>query len=121
MSVRGASIVFKLNIFKLIGYGLTGFPAINKSAEQVNGSAVLVKWTPPITGQCPVQAYSVYSKEMSSIEWTSIKVAKKTTQYVLQLICNKVYEIGVTAWSTNGETSLNNNMLWKVTTGGGNS
>ncbi|KAL9970180.1 hypothetical protein ACROYT_G022513 [Oculina patagonica] len=97
---------------------LRGFPVLNNSANQVNGSAVLVKWTPPITGQCPVHAYSIYYKEVSSTEWTSIKVTENTTQYVLQLICNKEYEIGVTAWNMNGETSLNDSKLWKVTTGG---
>ncbi|XP_078373558.1 uncharacterized protein LOC144657125 [Oculina patagonica] len=97
---------------------LRGFPVLNKSANQVNGSAVLVKWTPPITGQCPVHAHSIYYKEVLSTEWTSIMVMKNTTQYVLQLICAKEYEIGVTAWNTNGETSLNDSKLWKVTTGG---
>jgi len=100
---------------------LLGFPVINKTANQVNDSVVLVKWTAPITGQCPVHAYSVYHKEVTSTEWTSVKVTENTTQYILRLICKKDYEIGVTAWSTNRETSLNDSRLWKVTTGGGNS
>ena len=100
---------------------IVGFPVINKTANQLNESVVLVKWTAPITGQCPVHAYSVYHKEVTSTEWTSVKVTKNTTQYILQLICKRDYEIGVTAWSTNGETSLNDSRLWKVTTGGGNS
>ena len=73
-----------------------------------------------MTGQCPVHAYSIYYREANFTEWTSIKVTGNTTQYILQLICNKKYEIGVTAWNTNGETSLNNSRLWNATTGGGN-
>ena len=100
-----------------------GFPVINKTANQVNDSVVLVKWTAPITGQCLVHAYSVYYKEVTSTEWTSVRVTSNTTQYILRdrLICKTDYEIGVIAWSTNGETSLNDSRLWKVTTGGGNS
>ena len=97
-----------------------GFPVINQTANQVNDSVVLVKWTAPITGQCPVHAYSVYHKEVTSTEWTSVNVTKNETQYILHLICKREYEIGVTAWSKSGETSLNDSRLWKVTVGGGN-
>ena len=112
-------LCFNLNDF----HHPTGFPVVNKSANQVNDSVIMVKWTAPITGQCPVHAYSVYYKEVTSAEWTSVKVTKNTTQHILRdrLICKKDYEIGVTAWSKNGETSLNDIRLWKVTTGGGNS
>lgn len=101
-------------------YHETGLPVISKYANKVKGYAVLVKWTPPIQGQCLVHAYSIYYRETSSSEWTSTKVTKNTTHYILQLICQKEYEIAVTAWSTNGETSLNDSKLWKVITVGGN-
>ena len=68
-----------------------------------------------------MDAYSVHHKEVTSTEWRSVNVTNNTTQYILRLICKKDYEIGVSAWSTNGETSLNDSRLWKVTTGGGNS
>ena len=98
-----------------------GFPVINKTANQLNDSVVLVKWTAPITGQCQVHAYSVYYREVASTQWTSVKMIKNTTQYILRLMCKKDYEIGVTAFGSSGETSLNDSRLWKVSTGGGNS
>jgi len=97
---------------------LRGFPVINKTANQLNDSVVLVKWTAPITGQCQVHEYSVYYREVASTQWTSVKMTKNTTQYILRLMCKKDYEIGVTAFGSSGETSLNDSRLWKVTTGG---
>ena len=110
-----------INFEEVLFLNFPGFPVINKTANQVNDSVVLVKWIAPITGQCPVHAYSVYHKEVTSTEWQRANVTKNTTQHILSLICKKDYEIGVTAWSTTGETSLNDSRLWKVTTGGGNS
>ena len=87
-------------------------------------TAVEVKWTAPLEGQCPVHAYSVYYREESSgttpRQWTlAVKVKVNTTRYLLQLMCRKNYEVMVTAWNSNGETSLNESKTWKVATGGG--
>lgn len=116
-----ARFIFAINFEEVLFLNVPGFPVINKTANQVNDSVVLVKWTAPITGQCPVYAYSVYHKEVTSTEWKRANVTKDTTHYILSLICKKDYEIGVTAWSKNGETSLKDSRLWKITTGGGNS
>ena len=113
--------MYFINFEEVLFFNVPGFPVINKTANHVNDSVIMVQWTAPITGQCPVHAYSVYYKEVTSTEWTSVKVTKNTTQHILSLICKKDYEIGVTARSKNGETSLNDIRLWKVTTGGGNS
>ena len=101
---------------------VTGFPVIDKYTNQVKSSIVLVKWMPPLQGQCPVHAYSIYYKN-SAINWTSTSprmLPKNSTTYHLQLFCRTAYQIAMTAWNSNGESSLKDSRVWKVTTGGGN-
>lgn len=99
---------------------LRGFPVIDKYTNQVKSSIVLVKWMPPLQGQCPVHAYSIYYKN-SAINWTSTSprmLPKNSTTYHLQLFCRTAYQIAMTAWNSNGESSLKDSRVWKVTTGG---
>lgn len=99
---------------------LRGFPVIEKFANQVKNSVVLVKWMPPLQGQCPINAYSIYFKN-SDTNWTPTsprKLPKNTTTYLLKLFCHTAYQIAVTAWSSQGESSLEDSRVWKVTTGG---
>ena len=96
---------------------------LNK-AKEVAGTAVVVRWEPPLEGACPVMSYNVYYREVISqavkSKWNTVTVSRNATIHTLQLNCRKEYEIAVTSLNTHGESDLKDSRTWRFKTLGGN-
>jgi len=97
---------------------LLDFAQISAETEKNN---ITVSWKAPFGGECPVRRYTVYYRVMegnNTSAWKEIIVSSYQLQITLQLKCHRMYEIAVTAWSSNGETARNQSK--RVPTWGGN-
>ncbi|KAJ7323431.1 hypothetical protein OS493_031628 [Desmophyllum pertusum] len=99
-----------------------GFPQIIKAVS--GKSNVTVSWEYPFDGECPVTRYTVYYREVmeqwisAGRGWKEVIVSRYKLQTTLQLKCRKVYEIAITAWSSQGETPRNRSKPEMVQTRG---
>ena len=96
---------------------------LNKDKE-VAGTAVVVRWEPPLERACPVMSYKVYYGEMFSqvekVHSNMVNVSRNATSFTLQLNCGKEYEIAVTSLNNHGESDLKDSRTWRFKTPGGN-
>ena len=98
---------------------LLDFPQILSAVT--DKSNITVNWTAPFDGDCPVTSYTVYYRvveRMYTNVWKEVTLSSYQLQITLQLKCQKMYEIEVTAWSSYGETTREQSQV--VPTWGGN-
>ena len=101
-----------------------GVPVVINRAEEVTGGTVVVRWEPPLDGACPVVQYKVYHREVipqgDKKNWNSVTVNRNATNYTIQLICGREYEIAVTSLAAQRESNFHESRIWKFKTKGGN-
>lgn len=103
---------------------ILGIPVIVNTTKIVTGRIVVVVWEPLFEGACPIDRYTVYYREVMSprikSEWHSITMYRNTTSYILQLNCNKEYDVAVTSRNGYGESNLSESKIWNFKTVRGN-
>ena len=100
-----------------------GVPKIANENRDVSGGTVVIRWTPPLEGACPVVRYTIHFRVKQASKskiWNSVNVSRNATSYTLHLInCTKKYEIALTSFNGYKESALSESKRWKFKTGGG--
>ena len=97
-------------------------PVINNKETEINGCDVNLTWSPLRRQACPITKYRIYHREKESqeneAEWSQIPISQVTRTFrVIPLICNKKYEIAVSAFNGKTESKKSTSWLVKVNTG----
>ena len=75
--------------------------------RKVSGCNITLKWTKPLSEDCPILVYTVSYKQKETThggkEWTAINITDPTVnQQELMLNCTSTYEFQVKAWNELG-------------------
>ena len=80
----------------------------------------MVVWEPPLEGACPIDAYTIYYREVMShgmkSQWQSVTVNRNITSYMLHLNCDKEYDVAITSRSGYEESNFSESKIWNFKT-----
>ncbi|XP_078365914.1 uncharacterized protein LOC144650130 [Oculina patagonica] len=97
-----------------------GVSVVVNTTRKVTGRIVVVAWEPPLDGACPIVGYTVYYREVMSLErkggWHSVTLNRNMTSYTLFVNCGKEYDVAVTSRSGNKESNLGDSKIWNFKT-----
>ena len=90
--------------------------------KQVTGGTVGIQWEPPLEGACPVLAYNIYYRRVSSqrsgeSKRDLISIDGSINQYTLHLNCSHEYEINVTSMDGHMESDSSQTLKFKPSGG----
>ena len=90
--------------------------------KQVTGGTVGIQWEPPLEGACPVLAYNIYYRGVSSppsgeSKRDLISIDGIINHYTLHLNCSHEYEINVTSMDGHMESDSSQTLKFKPSGG----